>query len=190
MNATEAPLDYQDESFTAIGFPMPGIEFYDCKFKTCNFSEQDLQGTKFFECTFENCNLANCNLTLTTFKDCNFHASKLMGVCFNPGNFAFFANFHDCDLRYVEFSALKIKNILIENCNCAGAKFMATDLKNAKLNNNDFTEVVFNECDLHNAQLLNAKNLVINPAANKIKNTKISLATAANIVGEFGFIVD
>ncbi len=190
MSPIEETHEFHNENFSAIGFKVTGVEFYECKFKSCNFSECDLSNSKFFECTFENCNIANCKLTTVQIRDCEFYASKLMGVCFNPGNFAFFAHFHECDLRYVEFSGLKIKNILLDNCNCNGAKFMGCDMKGSKLNGCDFTEAVFNECDLRNAELLNAKNLIINPASNKIKDTKISLATAANIANEFGFKVD
>jgi len=190
MNPTGEIHEYHNESFTIISFNVAGVEFYECKFKSCNFSEHDMSNSKFFDCTFENCNLANSKLITARIRDCEFYACKLMGVCFNNDSLAFFANFHECDLRYVEFSGLKIKNILLDNCNCNGAKFMVCEMKDSKLNGCDFTEAVFNECDLRNAELLNAKNLIINPASNKIKDTKISLATAANIAGEFGFRVN
>ena len=168
-------LDYEDRAFKAFNFStreFKNKEFYNCMFIDCNFSEVDLADVKFFNASFKNCNFSNALFSPTQIRDSMFERCKLMGVGFSRNNFAFSANFIECDLRYAEFKDLNLNKRILEQCNCENRNAM------------------FHKCDLRESEFLEVKYLFINPLKNKIKKTKIDILSASHIVSSFGFEID
>jgi uncharacterized protein YjbI with pentapeptide repeats len=163
-------------------------EFYHSEFYNCKFP--DLRGTKFYNCIFNTCDLSNIKLNDSQIRNGVFSHSKLIGIGFSSVNFAFSADFFNCDMRYMEFLELNLKGMKIENCDCQGVRFSDCNLRESKLINTNFNNSIFSKCDLQNANLLNNTSLLINPTGNKVKQTKIDLKTAVNIATLYGFDVN
>lgn len=100
------------ESITVSSANFVDREFYECTFKNCDLSNLNLSNAKFFNTTFIDCNLANTNLSSAQIRDCQFKACKLIGIGISRANFAFAANFYECDLQYAEFMDLNLKKII------------------------------------------------------------------------------
>lgn len=182
-----------DQAFESIAVTSANFvdrEFYECTFKNCDFSNLNFSNAKFFNTTFINCNLANSNLSSVQIADCVFKGCKLIGIGLSRANFAFSANFYNCDLQYAEFIDLTLRKMLVERCNCKGIRFMNCNLRNSLFTNCSFVEAIFSNCDMQEAAFTNANSLIIDPSANKIKKTKIDLETASNIARQFGFQVN
>lgn len=182
-----------DEKFTALvfssSFESEKKEFHNCTFIQCDFSNRDLLDCKFFDVTFTNCNFANSKYSSTQFRDCTFDHCKLTGMGINKSNFAFSADFFDCDLQYSDFSELNLSKKKFYNCNLLEARFMDCDLTYSKFHGSDLKKVLFHKCNVSHAEFLDMENVYIDPQQNTIKKTKIDMLTANTIVGSFGFVV-
>lgn len=167
-----------------------GKEFYNCTFSDCIFSDIDMADSKFYDTSFINCNFSNSRYSVTQFREASFLGCKLIGAGFSDKNFAFSANFTDCDLRYAEFSELNLSKKYFHRCNLDTARFMSCNLKESKFTESSFKGTIFHSCNLQNATFIEAKYLFIDPMQNKVKNTSVDIFTAGNIINHFGFNIE
>ncbi len=164
-----------------------GKEFYNCTLSNCIFSDIDMSDSKFYDTIFINCNFSNSRYSATQFRDTSFRGCKLIGAGFSDKNFAFSANFTECDLRYAEFSGLNLSKKHFHQCNLDAARFMRCNLKETKFTESSFKGTIFHNCNLQHATFIEAKYLFIDPMQNKVKDTSVDILTAGNIVNHFGF---
>jgi fluoroquinolone resistance protein len=175
--------DYWEEEFLEYDDKnLDSIYFDDCTFIKCDFSKAIFYGCKFTECTFVNCDLSLAILKSCTFNDVKFENCKLIGIswssCQEPFDVTYNScnlsqnSFHLLDLRQMKFINSLIRDTGFEQCNLERALFETCDLELTSFINNN----------LKKANFETAKNYLIDPKQNDIKDALFSLPEALSFL--------
>ena len=175
--------DYWEEEFNDYKVKdLDSIEFDNCTFKNCDFSKSIIYNCRFVECTFINCDLSLSQLKSSIFNDVTFKKSKLLGIswsnCQEPFEVKFESSnlsqnsFHLMDLRQMKFIDSMITDSGFEECNLEKSLFDKCDLQ----------YTVFIKNNLKKANFQTAKNYLINPDENDIKDAIFSLPEALSFL--------
>ncbi|HBL77566.1 MAG: hypothetical protein A2W90_15750 [Bacteroidetes bacterium GWF2_42_66] len=183
-----------NKTFTQIDFgkiPVAGIEFDDCEFINCNFSNSKLNDTDFLNCRFVNCNFMMAKTVNTGLKDVTFKGCKLMGFDFSICNdFLFQVEFEHCQLDYALFSKKKMKKTRFANCSIKEADFSETNLSEAKFDNSDLSGSLFQHCNLEKTDFRTAINFTIDPENNRMKGARFSAYSLAGLLSKYGLNIE
>jgi uncharacterized protein YjbI with pentapeptide repeats len=114
----------------------------------------------------------------------------MIGAGFSETNFAFSADFSDCDLRYAEFLGINLSKKTFKSSTLNAARFTNCNLNGSTFSESSFKDTIFHNCNLQNAIFTEAKYLFINPRENKTRNTSIDILTAGNIINYLGFNIN
>lgn len=180
---------YEAEDFTGInlgGEDLRTIEFEECTFSKCNFSNSLLLGCEFRGCTFEDCDLSLVKVDHSVFKGVTFKNSKLIGINWPMASWGKkelyqllkSVDFYDCIMNYSNFFGLDLENIHIENCTALEVDFSEGNFKSASMKGTDFRGSIFRNTNLEKANFTSAKNYAISPTLNELKNAKFSMPEA------------
>lgn len=169
---------YEDQLFEktdSSGLNIDSTEFEECIFKLCDFSKIKITSCKFIQCTFIDCDLSMADLTETQLSDVKFKNCKLMGIHFFRCNkFLFDVGFDTCILDYSSFAEMKIPKTSFSNSNLKGVDFNRTFLEQAHFDGADLNEAIFSGTNLKGADFSTARNYIIDPRDNFLKNAKFS----------------
>lgn len=180
---------YDFEEFTGInldGEDVEYVEFEECTFNKCDFSNSMLLGCVFRNCTFEDCDLSLTKVDNSVFKGVSFQNSKLIGINWAMASWGKrdlhqllkSVDFYDCILNYSNFFGLELENIHIENCTAIEVDFSEGNFKKANMQGTDFKGSIFRNTNLEKANLTKAKNYAISPTLNELKDAKFSMPEA------------
>jgi fluoroquinolone resistance protein len=175
--------DYWEEEFLEYDDKnLDSIYFDNCTFLKCDFSKAIFYGCKFTECTFTNCDLSLASLKSCTFNDVTFENCKLIGIswssCQEPFDVTYNScnlsqnSFHLLDLRQMKFVNSLIRDTGFEECNLERALFETCDLELTSFINNN----------LKKANFETAKNYLVDPKQNDIKDALFSLPEALSFL--------
>lgn len=185
--------NYEEELFSEIklskGTKLTEVEFYNCKFVNCNFSE-----VIFFDCRFENCHFQNCNLSsisikYSVFDNVHFHESKLTGIQWADAGIPLDVKYKKCALNYCSFIGVSLKKAELTKCNLREADFTETNLSRADCRYSDFTGARFINTNLEYTDLSHASNYSIHPDGNKLKKTIFSLPDVMSLLNVYDIII-
>ncbi len=175
--------EYDDEIFENISIKnLNSNIFENCTFKRCIFNHCVVSSCKFVECTFDTCDLSLIKIKDSVFNDVSLHGCKAIGInwsnCNSPFNMNFYSSnlsqgsFYKLDLRLAEFISCTLIEVDFEDSNLEKAKFKKSDLRKASFVNTNLKESNF----------IDAKNYLINPNTNYIKNAKFSQEEALSFL--------
>lgn len=184
----------EDLTFKQIDYSFKSIketEFDNCTFIDCNFEESKLSKCSFISCSFENCNFSNSMLAETGLKQVYFSSCKLIGIRFDYcSDFLFEVNFNSCILDFSVFAGKKMKRTNFIDCSLIDVDFSETDLTEAKFINCNLFKTLFSKTILDKANLTTAKNYIIDPEFNRIKNAKFSLPEVIGLLSKYQIIIE
>ncbi len=109
---------------------------------------------------------------------------------FSESNFAFYAKFYSCDLRYTDFNNLNLKSTTIEDSDCRESRFIKCNMDKSRVATSNLDGAIFSDCSFAQADFSESINVFISPAHNKIKQTKVNSETAIALAGQFGFKIE
>ncbi|AFE09361.1 pentapeptide repeat-containing protein [Corallococcus coralloides DSM 2259] len=188
----------QEDSFereTFEGLDLQNVDLGDKEFYRCTFVNCELQESRWKEallevCVFQGCNLTRANFNAIRLRDVRFEGSKLMGidwtgVAANPE-----VNFEECSMPYSSFVGLGLRQASFVRCVAREANFFDMDLTDADFTGADLTGSNFRGCTLTRTDFSGATGLVLDPARNKLKETRIPQDTAMSVVHELGMRVE
>lgn len=182
--------EYCSEIFsgiTEVGKEMNNIEFDDCTFEGCNFSEAIFKKCKFLDCTFTRCNLSVIKVPQSKFTNVVFEDCKVIGV---DWTLAFWSSlvflvsliFKGCNISDSTFMGLTLDDSLIEDCKAFNVDFRGSSFKKADFSNTDFTNSIFGETNLAGADFTNSINYDIDIFNNIINKAKFSRYEAIRLL--------
>nr|WP_186001945.1 pentapeptide repeat-containing protein [Corallococcus sp. Z5C101001] len=188
----------QEDSFeneTFEGLDLQGIhlvdkEFYRCTFVNCELQQGRWKDTLLESCVFQGCNLTRANVIALRLRDVRFEGSKLMGidwtgVASNPE-----VAFEDCGMPYSSFVGLSLHKTAFVRCVVREANFFDMDLTDADFTGADLAGSNFRGCTLTRTDFSGATGLLLDPARNKLKDTRIPSETAMSVVHALGMLVE
>lgn len=88
--------------------------------------------------------------------------------------------FDQCMLKLSNFQRLNLKNTKFTDCNLQEANFTGTDL----------TGATFDQTNIEKADFRTAYNFSINPATNRIRKARFSLAGVAGLLDVYGIEIE
>ena len=162
-------------------------EFIDCRFMRCSYVESVFSTCRFVSCTFQSCDLSLIQLPGSTFSATRFEDSKVIGVDWtqadwNAATLGDPISFFNCTLNHATFIGLKLRGIEIKDCVAEDVDFREADLSRADFSGTDLSESLFTNTDLTAADLSRARNYLIAPQQNIIKQAKFALPEAMSLL--------
>lgn len=184
----------QDKTFDNIDYSEKDLskrEFVNCTFTNCNFSKCKLSSTDFIDCNFQNCNFSLALLKQTGLKNIGFTNCKMVGIDFSVTNdFLFSVNFAHCIIDYSTFFKKKMKKTIFKHSSLKDVDFGDTDLSMAIFDNCDLLNTAFTASNLEKADFRTAKNYIIDPEKNKMKNARFSYTGLAGLLSKYDLNID
>lgn len=179
---------HSDEVFRDLelgGEELGALDFQDCRFVGCDFSEGRWHGIRFLDCEFEGCDLSNLRLAGARFSDVTFRTCKLVGVDF-AGADLLGPRFHGCKLDYSLLTRIDLRHGCLEACSAREVDLTGADLRKVDCAGTDFTGATFSGTDLREADLSAATGYVLRPADNRLEGAKVTLPAAIGLLHGLG----
>lgn len=182
---------FADKTFDKMTGPLAKGEYDNCVFKNCDLANANLSESLFIECTFIDTNLSLAQLGKTLFRDVQFQACKMWGLHFEHANpFGLEVRFDSCSLNHSSFFQVKIKKTLFRNTQLHEVDFTECDLSGAVFDLCDLHRAVFDNTLLEKADFRTSFNYSIDPAVNKIKKARFSLAGLPGLLDKYDIEID
>ena len=163
------------------------IEFEDCTFTECNFSDAKFDQCKFIDCTFTKCNLSLVKIAYSQFNDVSFENSKVIGVDWTKAswpNLALFSpiKFEQCIISDCSFFALELKELVLDMCKVHDVDFREGDFTQSNFSGSDFANSLFSKTNLSSVNFIDAINYHLDINNNTITKAKFSRHEAVNLL--------
>ncbi len=169
---------YFDLEFHQKDLPkkLTGIEFDQCRFVHCDFSERDLSESTFIECEFHSCNLSLCRTIKTSFQQVIFRSCKMVGLHFEHCNrLGLDFGAESCVLDQSIFYQSVIKHMKFIHCSLKEVDFTETQAQHVAFLTCDLLGATFDKTQLEQADFRTAKNYRLQPSQNNIKGAQFSV---------------
>ncbi len=177
-------IDYTDKSLI-------NHHFANCVFTNCNFTNTDISYTDFEDCTFNICNFSQTIVNTIGLKNVVFNDTKLLGFKFNHcKDFLFEVSFKNCQIDYASFFEKKMKKTIFADCSIKEVDFENADLSMVVFSNCNLQDASFINCNLEKTDFRTARNFIIDPEQNKIKNAKFSHVGLEGLLSKYGIEVE
>lgn len=184
----------EGETFKSTDFSenkLAAGDYENCVFNGCNFSGADLSELVFSECEFSSCNMSMAKLSKTALRDVKFKGCKMLGLHFqNCNEFLFEVYFENCTLDLSSFYQRILKKITFKDTSLHEVDFTEADLSAALFNNCDLLNAIFDNTILEKADLRTSYNYSIDPAMNRIKKAKFSMAGLAGLLHAYDIEIE
>ena len=165
-------------------------EFRNCRFERVRLPGALLAGVTLEDCVFQRCDLTLAKIAGAAFRDVRFEHSKLMGVDWTDvRGLVFSVSFEECVLDLGTFSQRKMDGTSFRECQARETTFMGVDLSRADFSGTDLSGARFEDCILERADLSKARNYVIRPEKNRLRETLFSYEAALEVVEGLGIRV-
>jgi fluoroquinolone resistance protein len=159
-----------------------GTEFESCVFEKCRFLECGFLQCKFIDCVFQDSMLSAVKLLGSTFLETVFRTSKIMGTDWSKTASIRALQFHQCDIHFCGFSALRLKHLVMKDCRALEVNFAGTDCGSADFEGTDFDRSIFQNTNLSSANFRRACRYAIDVRSNVIKKAIFSLPEASSLL--------
>jgi uncharacterized protein YjbI with pentapeptide repeats len=173
------------------GRTLPTVEVADSVFERVVFSGATLRRWVFENSRLVGCDFSNVNWGDSALEGVRFEGCKLVGVDFQTARqMAFDADFRACTLRMARISAFDLRGTTFVDCDLRDVDFTGADCRGIRFERCDLRGALFERTDLRDADLSTARGVVLDPATNRIRGTRIDAALAIELVRRQGFVVD
>lgn len=190
ISALKSMEDIYDQDFKNQNFRNANLRkgtYEACRFENCDFKDLHLSQYAFIECEFTNCDLSNVRWKESQLQDCLFQDCKLIGLRFGElSSFGLAVELRDCRIDYSSLYGFKPVRFRMTGGSAIETDFSEAQLASSYFEDVNFKNAQFDGTDLSNASLLNASNLELNPAENKVKGLSISENSLAGLLSQFG----
>ena len=195
-NAVERLMreDYFEEELLG-GLDLRGADLCDKNFVGCTFRRSTLQEsswskTRLEDCVFEGCDLSRARVAGMALRGGAFTDCRLMGVDWSDVARNPTLAFERCNLRYSSFVSVNLTRTRFVDCRITDVQFIDSRLVEADFSKSDLAGSRFEHCDLRETDFGEARNVHCDPAINRVKGARISIASAALLAVSFGMRVN
>ena len=116
-----------------VGCVLDHVEFEDCTFESCSFSELQAQRLSFDRCTFDGCDFSNARLAKSYWRDCTLRESRLVG-CDLHQSYWVRNTLKECACAYVNFAESKLEQMSFRAQSLVSEKMVLSKTKNQPYN--------------------------------------------------------
>lgn len=185
---TEAEL----EGLELSGEHLLDVEAEGCRFVSCDFSGARLEDWSLVDCELLSCDLTLLEVPRSSFRGVRFVECRLLGVDWSAAATAlgFRVRFEGCVLDGSSFVGLAPEDLEMRECRGRDLNFAGADLTGARFPGTTLEGARFQETNLTGADFSGATNVLFDPAANRLDQTRVSLESAVGILGVAGIVVD
>lgn len=167
------------------------MEYDQCTFLQCNFSEVNLSSRRFIDCDFIECNLSGATVDQTAFQNCQFKECKMLGVNFqNTNPFLLQVQFEGCQLSHSIFYKLSLKNTSFTGCELSHCDFSEAKLQNSNFNFSTFNRTLFDQTHLENSDVRETNGFYLDITNNFVTGLKIDKDSALGLLQKFNLKVE
>lgn len=184
---------FENQHFKGLelsGAALGGKEFFRCTFENCHLMESQWKATILEACVFKECDLTRADLAQTGLRGVRFEGCKLMGVDWSRVSSHPELTFVDCNLRYASFTKINLRKVAFTRSTIREANFIDADLTEADFAGADLTGATLRGCTLVRADFRHVSGLFIDPARNKVKDTRVPVETAILLAQNSGMKVE
>ena len=184
---------FEDETFSDAEFPAIDLsekEFVRCRFIRLIVPESIWKGARLDDCLFEHCDLSRMRPAAMAARGVTFADCRLTGVDWSDLRPNPTVSFESCNLQYASFVNLNLTGTRFAGCKLTDAQFIESRLVESDFTKSQMAGCRFENCDVRTANFSEAHGLFVDPTRNKVRDTRIALATAVLLAGSFGFKVD
>jgi len=172
-----------DLSFEEMEF----VEFEDCTFRACNFSEATFKLCKFIDCLFLKSNLSVVDFNQSKLSNVTFDQCKLIGIDWTRISWSAIVRgapitFTDSILNDGSFFGLALEELVAESCQAHTVDFREGDFNHANFSKTDFMDSLFNETNLSYADFTDASNYQIDVYYNKVNGARFCRIEALSLL--------
>lgn len=189
MDLFQSGTSYFEErtlsGISLTGKTLENKEFEKCRFVKCIFIETSFIKCHFIDCTFTDCSISAPKFTNSMFTNTVFQNSKVMGADWTKTKNVRLLTFENCDIRYSNFSYMKLPHLIIRESMAHECNFADADLNEGIFTKTDFQQSVFSNTTLVKADFRKAINYGIDINFNKIKKARFSLPEATSLLKSF-----
>ncbi len=191
---TASPFDardtFENETFTGLALTAADLsekQFFRCTFENCSLQESRWKRSTLEDCTFRQCDLTRAVVSQLGLRGVRFEGCKVMGVDFSGVSSNPDVHFNECNLRYVSFTGQSLRKARFTHCQAREVNFFECDLTDADFGATDLSASNFRGCTLTRTEFRGTTGLFLDPARNKVKETRIEVETAVALAESLGF---
>ena len=186
---------FTDASFD--GLELGGESLADGELEGCRFVSCDLSGARLEDWSLVDCELQSGDLTLlevprSSFRGVRFVECRLLGVDWSAAATAlgFRVAFEGCVLDGSSFVELSPEALEMSGCRARDVNFAGADLTGARFPGTHLEGARFQGTNLTGADFSGARDVLFDPAENRLDGTRLSLESAVDVLGVTGIAVD
>ena len=183
---------FEDRTFERLELQsadLSGKEFFRCTFLHCHLQESRWREAKLEDCVFRGCDLTRAQWLHAALREVRFESSKLMGIDWSPVSPNPELAFEECNLRYASFAGLSLRKTIFDRCTALEANFLDSDLSDSEFPGTDLSGANIRDCTLTRTDFSTAIGLFLDPARNRLKQTRVPLESAVLLAQSLGMIV-
>jgi uncharacterized protein YjbI with pentapeptide repeats len=183
---------FEDETFTNLELPnadLSGKAFVRCTFRKLTLPETIWKGAQLEECVFDACDLTRMRPANMAARGVEFLNCRMMGIDWtnlraNPA-----MRFDSCNLQYASFVSTNLTGSRFSHCRLVEVQFIDARLVEVEFGDSDLRGSRFEGCDVRQADFSGTEGFFIDSARNKVKDARISVATAVMLATSLGLRV-
>lgn len=185
---------FLEQTFSKRDFaaePWTKGDYEACVFQDCRWESGDWSGCTFVDCTFVFCDLSLAKFVGTAFRDVVFKDCKMLGLRWDRcSSLGLAVAFERCQLDHTSFYSVKLKNTRFDGSSLRDVDFAESDLTGASFSGCTLAGATFEQTILDGADFRTAEGAVINPADNRMKNARFSLAGLPGLLAQYGLRIE
>lgn len=171
------------------------MDFLECRFEHCAFTELWIKHCRFKECKFSHCVIINLGFVDVDATNCEFEDCILIGLNWNDlmrEGYVFlpFSLIKRCKLKYHGFYDLNLKGFDFSDCHLEGCFFERCNLENCNFSGCNLTETQFINNNLSKSDFSKAKDYHIALDSNQLKKAKFSYPEVVQLLESLDLIIE
>ncbi|NTX66907.1 pentapeptide repeat-containing protein [Myxococcus sp. CA051A] len=183
---------FENETFTNLDLQNAELadkEFYRCTFENCQLQESRWKDSILEACVVRGCNVTRAQFGRIALREVRFEGSKLIGIDWSniASNPEF--SFVDSGLSYCSFVGLSMRKMEFLRCVAREVNFYDLDLTDSDFKGTDLSGSNFRGCTLTRTDFSETQGAFLDPAHNRLKDTRVPLDSVVNLAKTLGMRV-
>jgi uncharacterized protein YjbI with pentapeptide repeats len=145
-------LSLEYENIDLANRSVASIEIDQCRFKTVNFGQSELDRALISDVVFQGCDFANLRARDCSLVRVSLTGSRVTGMSWVEGSVRD-AVFDGCRMDLASFRFSNFKSVVFTDCKLAQADFQEADLRGARFERCDLTGAQFSKAQMEGARL-------------------------------------
>lgn len=183
---------FENETFNGLdltGADLGNKELFACTFTNVKLPQSRWQRARLEDCVFDGCDLTRIAPAQLSLRGVELVRCKMLGIDWSELAEFPVMSFLECNLSYCSFVSLSAQKISFKSCVLVEANFIDADLAKATFHACQLAGARFEKCNLERASFAGSRDLLLDPAKNRVKGARIPQESAILLAKSFGFTI-